>query len=239
MTTVALITLSLGIFIGFLVQAFTGFAAGAIALPILVFAFPLQDSVVIISVLLFLSSLLLTIKNWRFIDKAVLSRLAWVSTVGIAFGVATLKFGNPKLLVQLLGLFIIAYSTYQHVQPRTILFLKDQNILCGLFGGYFAGLFSAGGPVFALYLSNMIDDTKVLRATTIGIVLVLATTRLIFLTLGKLVTFPLLKTSMIALPFFVVAVILGQILHDKVSNAVFRRISLIFLLLCGVVLLLK
>ncbi len=238
--TIENIILVSAIFFGFLAHSFTGFAAGAVALPMLVLVFPLRDSVVIISVFLFIMNLILAIKNWQFIDKKILLRIGGFSIVGVGLGAATLGcFDHPEILVRFLGVFIVLNTIHKFFNSKQIDFFKNRNAACGLIGGFFSGLYSVGGPFFAFYLFNMLDDARVLRATMFMVLLMLTTTRLFSLWNLGLITYPLLETSAIGFIGFIPALFLGDMLHEKVNDAIFKKIFLTFLFVCGLVLMFK
>ncbi len=236
---IAYIIIILGIVIGFFVQTIIGFSAGLIALPILLIVLNIKDAVVINSIFLFLFSCLLVIKNRKFIEKKLVFQLSIFIIIGLILGVFILKIGNPIILKKILGVFIILYVGYNFLKKKKLPLLNKLGPLLGFIGGLFAGMFSSGGPSIVAYIYNKLKDPVTIRATIIGTLAITNLLRLPLLAVNNLVRIELLSRALWVLPFFILAIYLGQKVSNKVNKTVFKNILLVFLFLSGVALIIR
>jgi uncharacterized membrane protein YfcA len=92
----------------------------------------------------------------------------------------------------------------------------------GLVSGLFQGLIGTGGPVLTMYLSVVIKQKEVIRATLIYIFFVTSLVRVGISIPQDLFTTHILHLALITLPFFLVAIMFGQQIHTKISDRYYR-----------------
>ncbi len=79
-------------------------------------------------------------------------------------------------------------------------------------------MIGGGAPAFILYLKEQLSDAKEFRAA-MTMILILSNVPRAFGTVGTgLLTYDLFIMSLYAYPAFLVALVLGQVLHDKVPQ---------------------
>jgi hypothetical protein len=239
METVQLLILIMGIGLGFFVQTVAGFAGGLFALPIILHVIPMQEAVAYISIFLCIFSILLVYKTWPKIDKTTVKELSVGIVVGLAAGVAILKVGSPVILKRMLGGFILLFVTYHYLKKRKMRLAGRWGILFGLAGGVFSGMFSAGGPTYVVYVYNRIDGASVFRATLIGILSITNIMRLPMLVVSDILTTDILLTSLYVMPFFILALILGNRLYNHINEDTFKNVLMILLVVSGISLLIR
>jgi len=239
MEPLQLIILTAGIGLGFFVQTVAGFAGGLFALPILLQVIPMQEAVAYLSVFLCIFSILLVHKTWPQIDKKTVKELAAGIIVGLAAGVFILKAGSPIVLKRLLGVFILMFVGYHCLKKRKIKLSGRLGVLFGVAGGVFSGMFSAGGPTYVMYVYNKIDGAAVFRATLIGILSITNILRVPMLVVSDILTTDILLHSLYILPFFILALILGNRLYKKIHAHAFKNILMILLVVSAISLLIR
>jgi len=104
----------------------------------------------------------------------------------------------------------------------------------GFGGGFFGGLFAAGGPPLVVYTVNKLDDSKKVRATIIGGLGIINFLRAPLLVGGNILTKEILLSSLYLLPFFFLSLYLGQKLYSKLNEETFKKILLVLLGLVGI-----
>ena len=104
--------LALIIVFGYTVFGLTGFGSSVTAMPLLVLLIPLRMAVPLMLVFDLVSGLLLGLKNRRFIDRREALRLIPFMMAGMAIGVLALVRAPERLLLVVLGLFILCYSAW-------------------------------------------------------------------------------------------------------------------------------
>jgi len=239
MDPLQLIILIAGIGLGFFVQTIAGFAGGLFALPIILQVIPMQEAVAYLSVFLCMFSILLVYQTWPQIDKKTVKELAVGIIVGLAAGVFILKMGSPLVLKRLLGVFILLFVGYRCLKKRKIRLPGRTGIFFGLAGGVFSGMFSAGGPTYVIYVYNKIDGAAVFRATLIGILSITNILRLPMLVVSDILTAEILLQSLYILPFFILALFLGNKLYKKIQPHTFKNVLMVLLVVSAASLLLR
>lgn len=233
-----IILLSAAIFCGFFVQTVVGFAGSLIALPILLIGLKLPDAIAYISIFYLFSSVSLVYKEWRQIDRTVIRKLGLASAIGVIIGIVVLTYGKPILLKKALGIFILLYVAYVIVGKTDIKLGNKGNTVFGILGGFFAGVFSTGGPLYVIAVKNTVEEVKVFRATMIGVLALVTVIRIPTLAIGGVLNIDHIKTSLLILPVFFLAQFLGGHLFLRINEQLFKKVLLGLLCLSGTALIL-
>ena len=115
--------LALIIVFGYTVLGLTGFGSSVTAMPLLVLFIPLRTAVPLMLVFDLVSNVLLGLKNRRFIEKREALRLIPFMVAGMAVGVLALVHAPERILLVVLGLFILTYAAWSllvHRKPKTL-----------------------------------------------------------------------------------------------------------------------
>ncbi|RKS14108.1 hypothetical protein C8C87_1365 [Flavobacterium sp. 120] len=234
-----LLLLTIGIFTGFFVQTITGFAGALIALPFLLFVMPLPDAIGYLSIFYFISTPIHVYKEWNYIDKPLLKKLALSSFFGLLIGIIVLAYGQPVILKKALGVFIILFVLNSLKANKEIQLISKMKYFFGFLGGFFSGVFSTGGPLYLVIVKNETSDVKTLRATMFGVLGLITFMRIPVLAFEGILTLNQLYNSLYVLPFFILALILGKKVYLKLNELFLKRIMLGLLFLSGIMLLIK
>ena len=153
-------------FSGALVFGITGFGAGLVTIPLATHLVPLQFALALFAVTDLACALRVGMENPRRARREEWARLVPMIIAGTALGV-TLLVNLPRATgMLLLGAFVLCYAIYAflpHAAGRTI--SKHWAWLAGLSGGITSTLFGAGGPPYAIYLSQRGLGKEEFRAT--------------------------------------------------------------------------
>ena len=235
MNTELFLILSLGIFVGFYVQTVVGFAGSLMALPILLFKMELPDAIAYISIFYLFSSVFLITKEWKNIDRNTIIQLAMASIVGVVLGIVVLMYAKPLFLKRGLGLFILLYVAYVLFGKKKIKLNKGGVLSFGVVAGFFSGLFSTGGPLYAICVENTVKDIKVFRATMIGVFGLVTIARVPALAVSGILHVGHLKMSLFVLPIFLLAQYLGKRTFMKIEERLFKRSLMLLLCVSGLI----
>lgn len=228
-----LILLGAAIFCGFFVQTVVGFAGSLIALPILLIGIKLPDAIAYISIFYFFSSVSLVYKEWRNIDRTVIMKLGLASAIGVIIGIIVLTYSKPIILKKALGIFILLYVAYVIVGKTEVKLGNKGNTIFGVLGGFFAGVFSTGGPLYVIAVKNTVEEARVFRATMIGVLALVTAIRIPSLAIGGVLNTNHIKISLFILPVFFLAQFLGGHLFLKINEQLFKKVLLGLLCLSG------
>lgn len=229
----------LSISMGFYVQTVIGFAGSLTALPILLIVMELSDAISYISIFYLISSIFMVSKEWYNIDKQLIFRLAVSSTIGVFLGILLLHYGKPLVLKKALGLFILLYVGYKGIGKRELKPSSMTESLFGILGGFFSGVFSTGGPLYAIYIQSKAQDIRMFRATMIGVLALVSFVRIPILSFNGMITITHLKYSAFVFPFFFLAQFIGKKTYPILNERAFKAIILGLLLLSALGLLIK
>jgi uncharacterized membrane protein YfcA len=232
----SLLVLTIGIFVGFFIQTIIGFGAALIALPFLLFVMPLSGAVSYISIFYMISAPIYVYKEWQYIDKNLIRKMALSSFLGVLAGILVLMFGKPLILKKALGIFIILFVLNSlRVKRKSVLFKKMKHFF-GFLGGFFSGVFSTGGPLYVMIVKNETTDVKTFRATMFAALGLVTLMRIPVLIASGLMTMPQIYNSLYVLPFFILALFLGKKVYLKLDEALVKKVILVLLFLSGVML---
>jgi len=227
------------------VETTTGFGSTVIALGLGIYFYPLKELVVVLVILGWLQSLYIVARAFRHILwKILLTRILLFSGMGLPLGIWFFEhFGGSQLKI-LLGIFIVVISISQLYlyyrqkgQIKPLPFILGALVL--VLGGFIHGIFASGGPLIVYYSSREIKDKAGFRATLSALWFILNSFLLSnYIIRGQIQT-PTLEFTGLLLPALVLGIIIGEFLHKKVNEQLFRLIVYIVLLFTGIVILLR
>ena len=233
MDTSLLAILAVAVFCGFFVQTLVGFAGSLVALPILLLGLKLPDAIAYISIFYLVSSSFMILREWKNIDRETILRLSLASVIGVVLGIIVLSYTKPVILKKALGIFILLYVLYVFLGKKDYVLGKKTNLAFGVMGGFFAGVFSTGGPHYVISVKNSIQEAKAFRATMMGVLALVTVIRVPALSISGILTMIHVKISLIILPVFFLAQFLGVKLFPKINEGQFKYILLVLLFLSG------
>ncbi|MHC4607012.1 MAG: TSUP family transporter [Planctomycetota bacterium] len=219
-------------------QGFFGFGFGIIAMGGLTLSHDLVHASGVVN----LTCLMLTIWMVVQLRRAVLWRVAGRMLpgvlVGVALGVAALKFLDRGILVRVLGATIVVVAVWNVVSPmiRTRESLFWDNTL-GLAGGMLCGAFNTGGPPVIPYIYARREAPEQLKATLNTIFLVMAVSRLPIAASQGLITIDMCRDGAVLLPVVLGGTVGGIFLARLIPPEKFRKTCWVALGLLGVALL--
>jgi uncharacterized protein len=234
MEIIYLLILAIGVGLGFYAQTIVGFAASLVAFPIILNILEIQEAVALMSIFFFIFSIILIYKNWNLINKKTIIKMLIGIIIGLLLGIWLLKFGNPVILKKILGAFILIFIGYSYLKKKRIKLFKKLGFLFGFIGGLFSGLFSTGGSPFIAYIYNELKDPDIIRATIIGTLGITNFLRVPILIYSGILTYNIFITALYIIPFFLLALFLGNKTYEKISKTTFKHVLMIFLALSAV-----
>ncbi len=223
-----LVWLALGgfILVAYTLEAITGFGSIVIALSLGMLVLPLDVVLPILVALNIPMSGTIAFKNRHSIEFNLLLK---VILPGMLLGTLTGYFIKPyineDMLKQAFGVLVVWFATRElwrmhnshEDQPRPMWITR----IITFFAGITHGLFASGGPLLVYAVAGTKIDKAAFRATMIvvwfSMNIVLASA---FLLDGRLQ--PLLGSVAMYLPLLLVAVKLGNYLHEKINEKHFR-----------------
>ncbi len=233
-----ILLLIIAIALGFFLQSIAGFSASLVSIPILLYAFPMQDTIAIMSIYFLIFSLVMITQHRKHINKEVVKELIFAATIGLAIGITLLKYSDPEILRIILGVLIMGYAVFAVIKP-SIKVNKKAGPIWGFIAGTVSGLYTAGAPIYVSYINSRLNRKKVIKSTIIGTLAITNFLRIPLLMYNQMITYDIMIKVLYALPFFALAVIIGHYAYKKMDEKIFRYVILGLIFLSGASLLFR
>ena len=235
---------ALVIFSAFVVRGMSGFGAGMIAVPLLAFAIPLQLAVPLCSLLVFVLFVILLIRDHGQVVWRELWLLLPPTIIGAVIGLWLFAVLDNRVLVIMLGGFLVLYSLYM----LTVSILGLPQLRCsprwawpaGFFGSFFDTLFGGGGgTLVVIYVSARGVTRAGFRATVAALWFFEMITRIGGYAWSGFYSSTVLLLFLMLLPLMWAGTVVGERLGNKVDSETFARVLAVMLLASGLSLLAK
>ena len=219
-------------FLGALIFGITGFGAALVTIPLATHFVPLKFALALFALVDLACALGVGLENPKNAVRKEWTRLVPMILAGTALGV-TLLVNLPRAAgMLLLGLFVLSYSLYSLLRrspARTI--APGWAWLAGLCGGITSTLFGAGGPAYAIYLSQRGLTKEQFRATMGFATMTSISLRVCaFLITGLLLDATVWLSALAAVPAALLGIFVARHLFLRISReALLRAVALILL----------
>jgi uncharacterized membrane protein YfcA len=216
-----------------------GFGSTVLALPPLAWLFGLKVAVPILLLLDFTAFLAFGAGALRRVRYREIVPLVPFILAGMAVGLTLLIEVPERILIAVLGVFLLTYACYGLARRGGPPALTRAWVApIGLAGGAFSALFGTGGVIFALYNAGRIRDKDELRATNAAMIMFSALLRIVlFVGAGLLAQEGLVATALILAPAMLAGFRLGAGLHARVPAAGVVKAVYALLVIAGLTLL--
>lgn len=228
-------------FLGALIFGLTGFGAALVTIPLASHVVPLPFALALFALADLVSALRVGLENPRNAVRTEWMRLVPMILAGTALGVTALV-NLPRVLgMFLLGAFVLSYALYsllRHPTPRVI--SARWAWLAGLAGGITSTLFGAGGPPYAIYLSQRGLTKEQFRATLGFAIMTSISLRVAaFLLTGLLLDREVWIAAAVVVPAAFIGIAVSRRLFLRISRDMLLRAVSLMLLASGASLILR
>ena len=232
------------VFGAFVVRGVSGFGAGMIGIPLLAFLMPVHSAVSMFGLMVLILFTFLSIRDWREVVRREFALLLVPTIIGVVAGVLLFKHLDNRLLLQLLGGFLIAYSLYvlavHYVGLPEITCSERWAIPVGFTGAFIDTLFGGGGgTLVVIYLHMRGVGRAPFRATVAMLWLFEMIARIAGYGAAGYYTMDILMLCAIFLPMMFLGSWAGERLGNRISQEAFSRLMAVLLILTGAGLLTK
>jgi len=244
LTPLQLVVSACIVFAAFVVRGMSGFGAGMIGIPLLAFLMPVHTAVSMFGLMVLFLFVFLSIRDWRDVVRDELKRLIVPTLLGVTGGVLLFSHLDNRLLLQLLGGFLIAYALYAFA----VHYFGLPEFTCsprwafpvGFTGAFIDTLFGGGGgTLVVIYLHLRGVGRAPFRATVAALWLVEMTARILGYGAAGYYSGETLLLCALLLPLMGAGTWAGERLGNRISQESFSKLMALLLLIAGVSLLLK
>ncbi|MDD8026218.1 MAG: sulfite exporter TauE/SafE family protein [Acidobacteriota bacterium] len=228
------------VFLAALVRGAFGFGDALLGMPLLALFVPLTFATPLMALIGPTIAVLILLREWKAIDLRGTAVLIVSTIAGIPLGLMVLKRADAQLVNIVLAAVIIFFALYNLLRPGLLRLRTDRSApLFGLVAGVLGAAYNTNGPPVIFYGALRGWPPESFRATLQGYFLPTGTAILIGQGIAGLLTAPVMKTYLYALPCLVLAVAAGRKIGALIP--VRRHAGWIYALMlgAGLVLLLK
>ena len=232
------------VFAAYIVRGMSGFGAGLIAAPLLALVLPVHVVVPLSGLLVFVLFIFLTIRDRHSVIWRELKLLAPPTLLGVLGGLLLFRSLDNRLLLIMLGIFLVLYATYMLAVHAFGLpqFRCSQRwaFPLGFTGAFFDTLFGGGGgTLVVIYMHARGIGRMEFRATLATLWFVEMIARITGYGFAGYYTRDVLMLVLFLLPVTWAGTWVGERLGNRVSPETFARVLAGLLMLSGVTLLFK
>lgn len=220
---------------GALIFGITGFGSALVTIPLATHLVPLQFALALFALADMTCSLSVGLENPRNAVRAEWRRLVPMILVGTALGVTVLVNLPRQASMLLLGVFVLAYATYMLARrsPQGVV-AAAWGWVAGLCGGITSTLFGAGGPPYAIYLSQRGLGKEQFRATLGLCTLTSISLRITaFLLTGLLLDGEVWLAGLAIVPAAYAGIVVARRIYLRISRETLMRAVSVLLLASG------
>jgi len=230
------------IFSATLIRSTFGFGEALIAVPLLAMRLPVTLAAPLAVLVSIVIAVTVVAQDWRHVEWHSAILLVLSSLPGIPLGVWLLARGNEHAVKSLLGILIIAFSTYSLTarNPRPVSEKHYGWLLgCGFLAGVLGGAYGMNGPPVAIYGALRRWSPQHFRATLQGYFLPASLAGLTGYAALGLWTAALTRYFLFSLPLVAAAIVLGRLINQRLRGHGFFRLVYAGLIAVGSVLLVQ
>jgi uncharacterized membrane protein YfcA len=227
--------------LGALIFGLTGFGAALVTIPLASHIVPLPFALALFALADLMSALRVGLERPKNAVRSEWTRLVPMILVGTALGVTALVNLPRALGMLLLGAFVLWYALYSLVRhPSSRVVSPGWAWVAGLAGGITSALFGAGGPPYAIYLSQRGLTKEQFRATLGFATMTSISLRVLaFLLTGLLLDLQVWIAAAVAVPAAFIGIAVSRRLFLRISRDALLRAVSVMLLASGASLILR
>ena len=222
-------------FSGALIFGITGFGSALVTIPLATHLVPLKFALALYALVDLACALAVGLEKPGNAVRGEWARLAPMILAGTALGV-TLLVNLPRAAgMLLLGLFILSFSIYSLTGKTAKQPVKSGWAwIAGLAGGITSTLFGAGGPPYAIYLSQRGLTKEQFRATMGFATMTSISLRVTaFLLTGLLLEPKVWLAGLAAVPAALAGIVVARKIFLRVNREILLRLVAVLLLASG------
>lgn len=242
----------------YFIEGIIGFGGTIMAIPLASAVIGLKLTVPVLTIVVLVASIIIAIRDAKFIDKKQFLKITTLMVVGLPIGMWIFESIPERPLKLALGIFMIIIGikglyegrnkevgieldsnlrneslviNKSKIEDTKLKVFENLTILCG---GIVHGAFTCGGPFIVVYATKNIKDKTSFRATLCALWATLNAIMLIIDTYTGQLTKNIVKISAITMVFVIIAIVASNIIHKKINSESFTKFVYIALIISGI-----
>ncbi len=228
------------LFLSTFIRSALGFGDALIAMPLLALVVGIKVATPLVAMGASTIALTILLKAWRKVEIKAAWRLVLSTWIGIPIGIFFLKAAPELLVKSLLGILIMGFGLYNLFVPNLPKLLTEKwALITGLIAGILGGAYNTNGPPVVIYGILRRWDPEKFRATLQGYFLPTGGAILVSHAIAGMWTSQVVHLYGYSLPIIIVAVLIGEKVNQIIPQGRFDKIIYGFLVLIGLLLLIR
>jgi uncharacterized protein len=221
------------------IQGITGFAGTVLAMPASIFLIGIDSAKVVLNVLGILVSIwIVCIAHQHVIWKEIL-KVVMLMLIGMTAGIYLYSALPVSFLLKIYAVFIILIALKGLLEKEEIACQEWLLVIIVIAAGIIHGMFVSGGPLLMIYLLQKSGDKSSFRANNAVIWIILNSyLAMVHYRSGLFAPANITLLGLTLIPL-TIGMIIGNVLHHRISEKNFLTLSYVLLLLSGIALLFK
>jgi uncharacterized membrane protein YfcA len=222
-------------FSGALIFGLTGFGSSLVTIPLASHFVPVPFALAVYALADLVSAFSVGLESPKNAVRREWTRLVPMILVGTALGVTVLVNLPRALAMLLLGAFVLCYALYSFVRRSSARVISSGWAwVAGFAGGITSTLFGAGGPPYAIYLSQRGLTKEQFRATLGFATMTSISLRVLaFLLTGLMLNWQVWIAAAFAVPGAFMGIVVSRRLFLRISRETLLRAVSVMLLFSG------
>ncbi|MEO1171934.1 MAG: sulfite exporter TauE/SafE family protein [Myxococcota bacterium] len=226
------------VFVAEVVYVALGFGAGMVALGGLVLLTGDPESAVVVLLVVTAPVQLWVIKKKGAVDASFLPLMVGIA-VGVPIGTYVLRSVEARVLLLIVGGVLLFAAVSVLFQASNGIRQRWLEAPIGVLSGTLSGAFGIGGSPLILYFQWIGLSRTEFRSATMTMFLVATVARIPSYAAAGMFELPRLVAALSLAPAVALGILVGQQVHTRIPELLFRRIVLIVLAGLGVTLILR
>jgi len=226
------------IFVATVIRSAFGFGEALIAVPMLALMIPVEVAAPLAVLVSITVAGVILVQDWRKIHFRSAGWLLLSTMLGIPLGLWLLSAAAEGVVKAMLALVLLPFAVYCLIS-RTPIELKDDRHawLFGFAAGILGGAYGMNGPPLVVYGSLRRWSPEFFRATLQGYFLPASLVGMAGYWLTGMWTPAVTKLYLLSLPVILVAIVIGRIIHRRMTDNRFLSYVHVGLIIVGTMLL--
>ena len=225
------------VFLANVVEGITGFAGTMLAMPAAMLLVGVDEAKIILNIVAIFVSSNIAVRNYRDMDKKQAVKISLLMFLGMAAGLYLYRILPARILMSAYGGLLILAALCGLFRKKERSLPAGALICVVLLAGIIHGMFLSGGSLLVIYAVAVLKEKSVIRATLAPVWVVLNGSMLIQNIAEGDVNAEILRlTGWCVIPV-IIALYLGQLLHKRMKQEFFVKLTYVLLIISGFTLL--
>ena len=222
------------IFFAAFTQGATGFGFALVSMPLLVGVIGMIPAAALVSLMAFCTQIIMVWRYGKFIEFSSVWRVMLASIFGIVIGVRALLMVDERIILSILGAFLMMYSLYALFSPK-MPELKNPRwgYLIGLLSGILGGAYNTSGPPLVVYAVSKQWEPAVYKGNLQAMLQTVTAVTILFRFQYGQYTMNLLPFALAGIGAIILGANAGFLLDRYIDARRFRQVVLVFLFIIG------